>query len=109
MSNFDIVVQRQQQQQQQLRIHKKSKKDGSQLIPLILKLLNGRPTTRNKIIRKSGIRYRKAKEYVNLLIMSDLISYNEIVKTYKATTKGLAYLDLYNQMSELLPIIQVYS
>jgi hypothetical protein len=36
------------------------------------------------------------------------ISYNEIDRTYKATAKGLCYLNLHNQMSELLPIIQAY-
>jgi predicted transcriptional regulator len=112
MSLIDIVVQRwrrQQQQHQQLRIYKKSRKDRSQSIPLILELLNGQPTTRNEIIRKSGLKYWKVKEYVSLLILSNPISYNEIDQTYKATAKGLYYLNLYNQMSELLPIIQIYS
>ena len=105
-SLFDLVIQR--RQRQQLRIHKKSRKDKSQSIPLILELLNGQPTTRNDIIRKSGLKYRKANDYVNLLILNNLISYNEIDRTYKATAKGLCYLNLHNQMSELLPIIQAY-
>ena len=71
MSLFDIVVQQQRRrrrrQHQQLRIYKKSRKDRSQSIPLISELLNGQPTTRNEIIRKSGLKYWKAKEYVSLL------------------------------------------
>ena len=52
-----------------------------------------------KSFEKSGLKYWKVKEYVSLLILSNLISYNEIDQTDKATAKGLHYLNLYNQMS----------
>jgi hypothetical protein len=61
MSLLDVLVQRRQLQLQQLRIHKKSRKDRSQSIPLILELLNGQPTTRNEIIRNPASNMGKRK------------------------------------------------
>lgn len=84
-----------------------NRKDRSQSILLILGLLNGRQLRLSNIAMNSRITFKQAKEYVTILTNCKLLCYNEHDLTYKATAKGLHYLTLHNQMSELLPLIQV--
>jgi predicted transcriptional regulator len=44
----------------------------------------------------------KLKEYLSVLIETNLIEYLE-TQTYKTTEKGLNYLDMYNEIRKLLP------
>lgn len=86
-----------------------NRKDRSQLIPLILEILNGRPLRRYKIIQKSRLPYNQVNTYLKLLANCNLISLNDHDLSYKTTVKGLYYLRLHDQMSELLPLIRLKS
>jgi predicted transcriptional regulator len=90
----------------QPRNHRVHRKDRSQSISSILELLNGRALRQSSIVQKSGVTYKQVKEYVTLLTNCDLLCYNDQDLTYKTTAKGLQYLTLHNQMSELLPLNQ---
>ena len=48
--------------------------------------------------------YNQLKEYLSVLKENNLIEYNEGTKTYKTTEKGLNYLKMNNEISELLHI-----
>lgn len=89
------------------RSYRVQRRDRSQSIPSILKLLNGRALRQSNIVQKSGVTYKQVKEYVTLLTNCDLLCYNDHDLTYKTTSKGLQYLTLHNQMSELLPLNQI--
>ena len=43
------------------------------------------------------------KEYLSVLIETNLKEYLEGTQTYKTTEKGLNYLDMYNEIRKLLP------
>ena len=45
----------------------------------------------------------KLKEYLSVLIETNLIEYLKETQTYKTTEKGLNYLDMYNEIRKLLP------
>ena len=46
--------------------------------------------------------YVQLKEYLSILIETNLIEYLEGTQTYKTTEKGLNLLKIHNEMAELL-------
>jgi predicted transcriptional regulator len=48
------------------------------------------------------ISYNLLKEYLVLLLESNLLEYIEGERTFKTTAKGMQFLHMHNQMSEMI-------
>jgi predicted transcriptional regulator len=66
----------------------------------ILQAANG-GSTKTKIMYKAYLSYAQLKEYLSILIENDLLKYSEGEQIYKTTEKGLKFLKVYDQMSDL--------
>jgi predicted transcriptional regulator len=79
----------------------------AQLVAAILEVVNGRSLNGTQIMYRSFLSYAQMKQYVSILISAGLIkTYQEegnlIRRTYRITDKGLRFLQLHNQLGELL-------
>jgi predicted transcriptional regulator len=66
----------------------------------ILEAANG-GATKTKIMYKAYLSYQQLKDYLSMLIDSGLIAQNSPEMTFSTTVKGLQYLKVYDQMSEI--------
>ncbi len=72
------------------------------IIAMILESANNEGgSTKTKIMYKAFLSFAQLKEYLLILSQNDLLQYEEINQVYKTTTKGIQYLDLYNNIDEL--------
>jgi predicted transcriptional regulator len=78
-----------------------------EIISRILEIANGGNITKSKILYQSFLSYDKMKEYLEVLTKTDLISYDLDTHTFKTTEKGLRFLDIYNQMDDMIKALQV--
>lgn len=46
--------------------------------------------------------YSQLKEYLIILVENGLLEHDEVRRTYKTTEKGLKFLNMYEQMEELM-------
>ena len=56
---------------------------------------------------KLFLSHEQMKEYLVLLIENDLVSYNSTTRTFKATEKGLTFLQAYNKIDHMLKEQQI--
>jgi len=74
----------------------------TEIVGNILDAANG-GATKTKIMYTAFLSYNQLKEYLSVLIETNLIEYLKETQTYKTTEKGLNYLDMYNEIRKLLP------
>ena len=55
-----------------------------------------------KMMYKAALSYVQLKEHLTVLTEKDLIHYDEYTQTFKTTEKGLRFLDLCNQINEMI-------
>jgi predicted transcriptional regulator len=67
----------------------------------ILEAANGGGATKTKIMYKAYLSYQQLKDYLSMLIDNGLIAQNSPEMTFSTTVKGLQYLKVYDQMSEI--------
>jgi predicted transcriptional regulator len=67
----------------------------------ILEAANG-GVTKTRIMYKALLGYDQLKEYLMLLAKSDLLRYDLVSRTFRTTEKGLKFLNLYNQIDQLM-------
>jgi predicted transcriptional regulator len=72
------------------------------IISEILDVANGGSATRTKIMYKAYLSYNQLKEYLVLLTENNLLSYDAYSQTYRTTEKGLRFLDISNQMEDMI-------
>jgi predicted transcriptional regulator len=77
-------------------------RDRTKIISQILEVANGISSTRTKIMYKAYLSYNQLKEYLTILTENDLLSYDAYTNTFKATEKGLRFLDICNQMDGMI-------
>jgi predicted transcriptional regulator len=77
-------------------------RDKIDIISQILEAANGRSVTKTKMMSKAFLSYVQLKEHLTLLTEKDLLHYDEDTQTFKTTEKGLRFLDLYNQISDMI-------
>ncbi len=65
-------------------------------------MANGGSATRTKIMYKAYLSYNQLKEYLMLLTENNLLSYDAYNQTYRTTEKGLRFLDICNQMDDMI-------
>lgn len=59
--------------------------------------------TKTKIMYKAFLSYAQLKEYLDVLVTNGLLDYNKKDEIFKTTEKGLRFLKIYVQLSELAP------
>jgi predicted transcriptional regulator len=73
----------------------------TEIVSMILEAANG-VTTKTKIMYKSMLSYNQLKEYLSILIRNNLLEYIEGTHQFKTTEKGLNFLKMHREMTELL-------
>ena len=72
------------------------------ILSQILEVANGRNATKTEIMYKALLSYNQLKEHLVLLTEKDLLRYNKETQTFKTTEKGLRFLQLYNQIYDII-------
>jgi predicted transcriptional regulator len=72
------------------------------IISHILKAVNGDNATKTKITYKAFLNYNQMKENLAALTQNDLLRYNEDTQTFSTTEKGLRFLQIYNQIYDMI-------
>jgi predicted transcriptional regulator len=77
-------------------------RDKIDIISDILEVVSGGDVTKTKIMYKAFLSYKVLKEYLTLLTENDLIHYNEDTQTFWTTEKGVRFLQMHNEMSDMI-------
>lgn len=72
------------------------------IISDILKAANGGGARRTKIMFHAYLSYVQLKDYLIVLTQNGLLSYDLDTRTFKTTEKGLKFLEVYNQMDDMI-------
>ena len=80
-------------------------RDKIDIISQILTIANGGGVTRTKIMYRGFLSFAQIKEYLMLLTEKELLCYDIDSQTFKTTEKGLRFLDIYNQIYDVLKIV----
>ncbi|MGD1838502.1 MAG: winged helix-turn-helix domain-containing protein [Nitrososphaeraceae archaeon] len=75
----------------------------TEIVGNILQAANG-GATKTKIMYKAFLSYAQLKEYLSVLIENNLIEYLDGTVTFRTTEKGLNFLQMHDEMGELLQI-----
>jgi predicted transcriptional regulator len=73
----------------------------TEIISEILDTANG-GITKTKLMYKVFLSHDQLKEYLAVLTQSDLLRYDFVRRTFMTTKKGLSFLNLYNQIDQLM-------
>jgi predicted transcriptional regulator len=68
----------------------------------ILEIANGGGATKAKIMYKAFLNYVQLRESLTVLTEINLLSYDEEMHTFKTTEKGLRFLEIYNQIGDVI-------
>lgn len=74
----------------------------NEIIAAILEVANGNRVRTAEIQFKAYLSYDLLKEYLVLLLKTDLLEYIEGERAFKTTPKGMLFLHKHNQMSEMI-------
>ena len=58
-------------------------------------------STKTKIMYRAFLSYAQLKEYLSVLVENGLLEYNSGEQTYRTTSKGNKFLQIYGQMGEV--------
>jgi predicted transcriptional regulator len=75
----------------------------TEIVGLILEAANGGGATKTKIMYKAFLSFAQLREYLTMLQDNELIEYDGGKLAYRTTEKGMKLLELYENMSELVP------
>ena len=73
----------------------------TEIIDEILKAANG-GITKTKLMYRVFLSPAQLKQYLTVLTESDLLRYDLVSRTFMTTEKGLRFLNLYNQIKQLM-------
>ena len=76
----------------------------SEIVGLLLDAANGGAATKTKLMYKAYLSFNQLREYLALLVENGLIEYEEGMRTYRTTEKGLRLLQIQNKLDEIAPI-----
>ena len=63
--------------------------------------------TKTKLMYTSFLPHDQLKEYLRILIESELLIYDSTMRTFKITEKGITFLQAYNQIDQILKEQQI--
>ena len=75
----------------------------SEIVSLLLDAANGGGATKTKLMYKAYLSFNQLREYMTLLVENGLIEYEEGMRTYRTTEKGMGLLQIQNTMDEIAP------
>jgi predicted transcriptional regulator len=75
----------------------------SDIAEMILEAANG-GATKTKIMYKAFLSYVQLKEYLAVLAKNGLLEYEDGMRSYRTTEKGIRLLRIYNQVDELVAL-----
>lgn len=58
--------------------------------------------TKTKIMYKAYLSYTQVKEYLSFMLENELIKYEEGTQLYRVSEKGLHFLQVYGEISDLV-------
>lgn len=70
---------------------------------MILEAANG-GATKTKIMYKAFLSYVQLKEYLAVLERNGLLEYEDGMRSYRTTEKGIRLLRIYNQVDKLVAL-----
>jgi predicted transcriptional regulator len=76
----------------------------SDIAEMILEAANGSGATKTKIMYKAFLSYVQLKEYLTVLEKNGLLEYEDGMRSYRTTEKGIRLLRIYNQVDELVAL-----
>ena len=76
----------------------------SDIVGLLLDAANGGGAIKTKLMYKAYLSFNQLREYLALLVENGLIEYEEGMRTYRTTEKGMRLLQIQNTMDEITPI-----
>ena len=76
----------------------------SDIVGLLLDAANGGGATKTKLMYKAYLSFNQLREYLALLVENGLIEYEQGMRTYRTTEKGMRLLQIQNTMDEVAPI-----
>jgi predicted transcriptional regulator len=76
----------------------------SDIVGLLLDAANGGGATKTKLMYKAYLSFNQLREYLALLVENGLIEYEEGMRTYRTSEKGMRLLQIQNTMDEVVPI-----
>ena len=77
---------------------------------LILEALRHHPLSKTRLMQVLVLNYGRVGRYIPLMLHEGLIEYREIDKTYGITAKGLAFLELSEELAKMVvPINEMIS
>jgi len=76
----------------------------SDIVGLLLDAANGGGATKTKLMYKAYLSFNQLREYLALLVENGLIEYEEGMRTYRTTERGMRLLQIQNTMDEITPI-----
>ena len=76
----------------------------SDIVGLLFDAANGGGATKTKLMYKAYLSFNQLREYLALLVENGLIEYEEGMRTYRTTEKGMRLLQIQNTMDEITPI-----
>ena len=79
----------------------------TEIVSMILDAANG-GATKTKIMYKAFLSYAQLREYLSILIENNLLEYYGDNKILRTTEKGLRFLTMHNEISELLQTLSKY-
>ena len=83
-------------------IRRNRTRDKIKIICQILEVTNGCETKKIQIMYKANLSYAQLKEHLIFLTEKDLLHYHEDTLTFKATEKGLRFLQIYNHIDQMI-------
>jgi len=78
----------------------------TEIMSQILRVANGVGATKTKVMYKVFLNYVQLKEFLTVLTDSDLLSYDGDTQIFKTTEKGLRFLQIYNQIDDMIKTSQ---
>jgi predicted transcriptional regulator len=74
----------------------------SQILEIANRTSDDDGVTKTKLMYKAYLSTAQLKEYMMLLTESDLLGYDSTMRKFKITEKGRRFLEIYNQISNLV-------
>jgi predicted transcriptional regulator len=81
-----------------------NRRDRMEIVALILGIANGNSISLAEIIHKTYLSHIYLKKYLFLLLENGLLEYLQAGQTYRTTDKGIQFLQIYNQISEMVAV-----
>ena len=66
----------------------------------------GKGATKTNIMYRAHLSYIQLKGYLRVLTENGLLDYDEVNQTFKTTEKGLRFLNIYNEMNDIMSKVE---